>query len=142
MSLTVSSKTTKPSNVLWFANFDPVIFARIQEFERNSIGCHSRLRGPALDDENVFYVQEIWESLEAHDAHMYKRINNPDYAVFIAYNKGKAIVTEKTFILTGPDGQEIIGTAAGPRTDVLAGAPFKKPLPWQLPQNQDDSTPA
>jgi hypothetical protein len=137
MSLTVNIKTTKPAGVTWFAFFDPVTQARIVEFERvNSVGCHSRLKGPALDDENVFYIQEIWESIEAHDAHTYKRVNNPDYAVFVAYNKGKGIITEKTYTLTTPDGGTIVGTAAGPKNDILAGAPFKKPLPWLLPQNQ------
>jgi quinol monooxygenase YgiN len=140
MALTVNTKTIKPAGVIWFAFFDPVTFARITEFERtSSVGCHSRLRGPALDDENVFYTQEIWESIEAHDAHVYKRVNNADYAVFNAYNKGKGIKLEKTFILDTPDGGTIIGTPAGPKNDLLAGAPFKKPLPWLLPQNQTDA---
>jgi len=136
MSLSVNYKITKPAGTIWFAFFDPVTFARVQEFERtNSVGCHSRLKGPALDDENVFYVQEIWESIEAHDLHMYKRINNPDIAVVGAYNKQKGFVTEKTYILDTPDGQ-VVGSAMGPKTDMLEGAPFKKPLPWLLPQNQ------
>lgn len=139
MSLTVNYKTTKPAGTLWFAFFDPVTFARIQEWERvNSVGCHSRLKGPALDDENVFYLQEIWESIEAHDAHMYKRVNNPDIAMVTAYNKQKGFTVEKTYILDTPDGGTVVGTAAGPKNDMLAGAPFKKPLPWLLPQNQTD----
>lgn len=134
MSLTVNYVTTKPAGTIWFAFFDPVIFRRIGDWETaNSIGCHSRLKGPALDDENVFYVTEVWESIEAHDAHMIKRVNNPDIAVLGAYNKAKGLVTAKTYILEDADGNKMIGEPAGPNTDATAGAPFKKPLPWLLP---------
>ena len=137
-TLTVNNKTTKPAGVQWFAFFDPVTFSRIQEFElKNSVGCHSRLRGPALDDENIFYVNEIWESMEAHDAHLIRRINNPDIAVFVAYNKAKGIKTSKTFTLVQDDGSTMVGSFEN--SEGLKGAPFKKPLPWLLPQNQDNT---
>lgn len=138
VSLTVNYKLTKPAGVQWFAFFDPVTMERVRVFDRtNSIGCKSRLYGPALDDENVMYIQEIWESLEAHDLHMAKRINNPDFAVQLAYNKGKGIVTDKSYSLQMDDGTTVAGQLMGKTTDTLLGAGFKKPLSWTTPVVQE-----
>lgn len=138
MTLTVNYTITKPDNVRWFFEIDPATIARIQEFDRtNSVGCKSRLRGPSLDDPNVYYFQEIWESMEAHDLHMYKRINNPDFAIQSAYNKGKGITIEKTYLLQLDDGTIITGEAMGKTMDTLAGSGFKKPLSWLTPAVQE-----
>jgi len=148
MSLTVNYTITKPAGVQWFQIIDPVTVARIREFDKtNSVGCKSRLSGPALDDDNVFYVQEIWETIEAHDLHMYKRINNPDFAVQTAYNKGKGIQVEKLYTLELEDGTYVTGQAMGKTMDQLAGSGFKKPLSWLTPAvqealaQQENSTP-
>jgi len=138
MQLTVNYTITKPDNVKWFKDVDPPALLRISEFDnRNSIGCKSRLRGFALNDLNILYMQEIWESIEAHDLHMAKRINNPDFAVQATYNKSKGIVTTKTYMLELDDGTLIVGEAMGKTTDSLAGSSFKKPLSWLTPAVQD-----
>ena len=78
---------------------------------------------------------------------MYKRINNPDFAVQTAYNKGKGIQVEKLYTLELEDGTYVTGQAMGKTMDQLAGSGFKKPLSWLTPAvqealaQQENSTP-